>query len=99
MLIVLPSAPKLVYQVSDAEHDHVTEPSDHVDIESAEPASDVYDAGAPHLAPEPDPARGHGREHGRRRGRGQGGGRAVSETVSLVSSTRSSTYCTCGMKW
>ena len=70
--------------ISDAESDHITEPSDHSDIESAEPAPDVQNADEPHVAPEPAPARGRVRGRGSRRGRGQGGGRAVSETDSLV---------------
>ena len=63
--------------ISDDESDHITEPM--IIVISNLPNQTLMSR-MPHVAPEPDAARGRGRGSDR----GQGGGRAVSETDSLV---------------
>ena len=58
--------------ITDAESDHISEPSDHSDTESAEPVPHAQDDSKPDVLPQIDQARG--RKHGRGRGGGCGRG-------------------------
>ena len=50
--------------ITDAESDHISEPSDHSDIESAKPVPHAKDESKLDVLPQSDQARGHERGRG-----------------------------------
>jgi len=60
--------------ITDAESDHISEPSDHSDTESAEPVPHTQDDSKLDVLPQSDQARGHERGRGRGGGHGRGSG-------------------------